>query len=211
MAKLRSAGLESRMARSKVNHARVTPPAGPGAATARVGCGARAAIMLLLCMPPIVASAQVQPALTVDIERSLRFGQFAILGGGSRSLGVDGLVTDQGLLSVGRDGPQTARFTIEYRRKPGTTGAGAVIVQVVVNAPSRLASRTLRGRIVKFDVGGHGAVRPGEPFEVTLSDCAAARCAQSFDLGATLEVEGEGDGSALAIPLSITARTISEQ
>jgi hypothetical protein len=86
-----------------------------------------------------------------------------------------------------------------------------VIVQVVINTPSRISSRSVRGRIAKFEVSGHGSVQPGEPFEITLSDCANKRCTQSFDLGATLEVEGEGDGLALAIPLMITARTISEQ
>lgn len=183
----------------------------PFAKTSVVGHGGATAALLLLASLPVATYAQSQSALTVDIERSLRFGQFAILGGGSRTLGVDGLVTDQGLLSVGREGAQTARFTIAYRRNGGAGGAGAVIVQVVVSAPSRLTSRSVRARIAKFDVSGHGAVRPGEPFEVTLLDCAGARCTQSFDLGATLEVEGEGDGSALAIPLMITARTISEQ
>ena len=169
------------------------------------------AAILASALQPAAAVAQAQPGLTVGFERSLRFGQFAILGSGSRSLGADGTVSDLGLLSVGRDGAQTARFTIEYQRRAGAGTTGAVVVQVVVNAPAQIVTRALKGRIARFDVSGHGPIRPGEPFEVTLSNCAGTRCSDSFDLGATLEIAGQGDGSALPIPLAITVRFISEQ
>jgi hypothetical protein len=148
--------------------------------------------------------------LTVELDRSLRFGQFALLGSGSRSLSAEGEVSDTGLLSVGHGGAQTARVTVAWSRGTASVADGPQTVQVIINAPARINARNFTGRIVAFTVSSHGTVRPGEPFELALSDCAGGRCVQSFEVGATLEVQGEGDGSALTIPLSITARTISE-
>ena len=173
----------------------------------------RVAARLLLafgaCWPGPLA-AQVQPGLSIEIDRPLRFGQFAVAGSGSRTLDASGSISDSGIFAIGRHDWEPARFSIRHTRQVGTSGPDTVVVQIVLGTTPQLASRSASGRISAFDLGGRGPVHAGEPFEVTLSGCASAPCGQSFDLGARIEVEGEGDGSSLVFPLSISARVLSE-
>ncbi|WP_068075834.1 DUF4402 domain-containing protein [Novosphingobium lentum] len=159
---------------------------------------------------PGTASSQIQSGVSVEIDRSLRFGQFAVLGSGSRSLDPTGSVTDIGLFPIGRRDWQSARFTVRHARAPGVTGPASVVVQIVVTTAPQVVTRMATARIVAFDVTGRGAVQPGEPFEITLTGCASTACTQSIDFGARIEIAGEGDGTTMAFPLSISARVLSE-
>lgn len=156
--------------------------------------------------------AHADPAsISVSADQPLRFGTFVVPAAGSRSITAEGMVTSNGILSIGSDPVGPAQFTITYDRGSESPRSISILVQVFLSGGQPITVQSVTGSLSSFDTDlpGTTSLAPGVPAIFTIADCTQRQCRQTFHVGARLDVTRSSAGASLIIPLPVTASVLA--
>lgn len=178
---------------------------------------ARALLLGLLLAPAPALAQTLNPfarnaTISLVQNQPLRFGTFAVLGQGSKTVGAAGNITEQGLVSFGRDPVAPAEFTLTWQRNNATRFPVTVVVQLSYGASAPVTINGITGQITSYesDLGGLSTINPGGNESYTFLACAAATCSVRFRVGGRLAISAGSDGAQLTMPVPLTARIMAE-
>ena len=173
---------------------------------------ARCASAMAVCAAVALAgpSQGRPPTITVTEQANLRFGKFAVIVAGERTVGIDGSVRDTGLISAGPAATGPATFKISYDRGNASSKSQTLELLVAVRS-GEFAQGGIRANLrnITSDVPGARNITPGVPFVLQIKDCRTRVCTTSFKLGATMEIANTRGGGEVVIPTFVDV-TVTE-
>lgn len=164
--------------------------------------------LLSSSIPVMAKPAEVR----ISVERELAFGTFMIFGSGRRTIGANGIVTDESIVALEGTIPSPAQFTVTYDRGNENNHVLDVEIEVFVSTTPMVRIGGVEGRLSNYqtDLPGFGRVSSGQPLRILLPNCRTRTCSRTFRLGATLDVSRTFGGADLVIPIPIDAILISD-
>lgn len=167
-----------------------------------------------LCAGPARAAT---PSVTITADQPLRFGTLLVPFSGTRTVGADGSISDSGLMGLAGNPTGPAQFTVTYDRGNNSfhshgRGGGdiTIVVQVIFAGYQTVRSGGVTGQLsgLTSDLQGNGNQLTGSVATVTIANCVARTCSQTFHVGATLNVNRASGGAQLVFPLPASAAVI---
>lgn len=170
-----------------------------------------------LCLALLATAAVHTPAaadpreISVVPESELRFGSFAVMGAGARSVAANGTVTDSFILptQAGDTGP--ARFTVSYDRGNASRRSLDIEVELVLAPIGPVTQGGVTAQIGAFEstLPNHPTIVPGQAIRISMPNCVTRVCARSFAIGGRIDVTRNFGGADLSIPLVFDATVVS--
>lgn len=163
--------------------------------------------MALLCS---IAPDCMAGPVSVIATSELRFGQFAVVSAGSRTVSASGIVTDNGVFPLRGGVTSPATFSVAFTRPPLSLQS-TTLLQLQLSSGPIIANGMVTAKISQFDTDlpGGGSFSPGSLVSVTLPPCLSAQCTQNFKVGGRLEITRSNGGASLRIPVVATVTIVS--
>jgi hypothetical protein len=175
------------------------------------------AMLAGLALPaPAMAQSLLNPFTTSSINitqsQTLRFGTFAVLGKGSKTVGAQGNVSETGLVTLGKINEGPAEFTLTWQRGNNLLVPTTVVVQVSYATSPAVVVSGINAQITAYesDLGGLRSVTPGGTQTYTFLACIRPSCSVTFRVGGRLDVSAGNDGAQLSFAVPVTARIVAE-
>ena len=148
----------------------------------------------------------------VSVDSELAFGSFMVFGAGRRTVGVNGMVSDEAIVALEGTIPSPAQFTVTYDRGNENKHVLDIEVELYISPASAVRVGGVEGRLSVFETDLPGAMRVtnGQPIRISIPNCRTRTCSRSFRLGATLNVSRSFGGASLVIPIPVDAVLISD-
>ena len=142
-----------------------------------------------------------RPRVEITELQELRFGEFAVLGTGARTVGTDGSIQDVGLVPMGAANIGPAAFAITYDRGNESNRTITIDVSLAINS-GVYSSNGLKAELRELasDLPGFHRIEPGQSMVLTLPDCRQRVCTMTFRIGATMEVTHSSGGGNIVVP-----------
>ncbi len=168
--------------------------------------------LLLLCVVIASADGQAAPArLLLSSDSNLRFGTFAVMDRGYRTVSPTGNVQSVGIFSTSTGDTSPARFTLAYDRGNNSRRNLNLRIQLVLSPAPVVTQNGVVARLSSYqtDLPGAANVQAGQVVEVLIPNCRQRVCSRSFNVGARLDVERNFGGASIEIPIPADAVLIS--
>lgn len=170
--------------------------------------------MVAMALPASLSAQSVTQgsSLSLTQDQPLRFGSFAVLDRGSKSVGALGTVVNEGLVPLGNLHENPAQFTLTWLRGDAGLQPVTVVVQLAFGKAPAVTTGSINAQITAYetDLGGLTSITPGGGLTYTFANCASASCSATFRVGARMDITAAGDGAPLTLALPITARIMAE-
>lgn len=171
-------------------------------------------VMVAMALPASLSAQTVtqSSSLLLTQDEPLRFGSFAVLDHGSKSVGALGAVIDEGLIPLGSAHENPAQFTLIWQRGDNSVQPVTVVVQLAFGKPPPAIAGSITAQITSYetDLGGLSTITPGGGLSYTFASCTSRTCSATFRVGARIDVTATGDGAPVTLALPITARIVAE-
>lgn len=179
--------------------------------TALLRCAIVLAVMACIGMPDVAKADRRDLELTSTTD--LRFGTFAVIDRGSRTVSATGNVTSSAILSTSRGDTGPAQFTLVYDRGNNGRQSLDLVIEIILSPPQPARQGGVTAQLSAFDstIPGHPRIVPGQPVRITIDNCRSRQCIATFAVGGTIDITRSYGGGNLNIPLLFDATIISRR